>query len=181
MTSQILFCLVPQTLPWPYASLGVRNVPLKRLELKAVVCYNSVSVLLFMCPNFFFQNVPVKNKRKHRSVFLISLMFSSVFCLLIGKKLNSQKMNEFTSPKTVYLRSADLSLWKEKHGLILSLDFIIDSFVFCLSLKTVKSSEVFLVVTNTHLENVFLIRQEMAYWYCNWFCKVDIPGLSLED
>ena len=36
-TSQILRCLMPQTLPELYASLDVRNLPPKRLELKVVV------------------------------------------------------------------------------------------------------------------------------------------------
>ena len=36
-TSQILRCLMTQTLPELYASLDVRNLPPKRLELKVVV------------------------------------------------------------------------------------------------------------------------------------------------
>lgn len=54
-TPQILFCLMPPTLPELYASLDVRNLPPKRVELKVVVLYNSVCVFIsFMCSNLFF-------------------------------------------------------------------------------------------------------------------------------
>lgn len=46
---------MPPTLPELYASLDVRNLPPKRVELKVVVLYNSVCVFIsFMCSNLFF-------------------------------------------------------------------------------------------------------------------------------
>ena len=55
LTNLILPCA--QTLPGLYASLDVRNMPLKRLELKVVVLYNSVCMFLFhLCvPISFFK------------------------------------------------------------------------------------------------------------------------------
>ena len=53
---------MPPTLPELYASLYMRNLPPKRVELKVVVLYNSVCVFIsFMCSNtFFFENMPIR-------------------------------------------------------------------------------------------------------------------------
>lgn len=119
LTNLILSCA--QTLPGLYIPLDVRNMPLKRLQLKVVVLYNSVCMFLFhLClPISFFKMYLLEGNTNQYFWFpkFTVYVFLS-FCLLVEKNLNSQKINEFTLSKLVHLRPADLSLKREKHCMI---------------------------------------------------------------
>lgn len=136
-------------------------MPLKTLELKAAVHYNSVRVFLFhlRVPVLFFSNICLLKTERNTNQYFQSPKSTAYiffwFCLLIGKnpKFSKRLMN---SHVPISLHEASRSFTKNRKPIFntRTLGFIIASFVFSLSLKIVKSPKVFLMVTSTHLESI---------------------------